>query len=261
MTPVIAAGFFGDVWTFLSDGAHWQGNDGIPHLTLQHLQLTAVSTVVAIAVALPAGVALGHLRRGGALAVNLANVGRALPALGLLILGVQWFGIGRPGGLLSPVHSIPAFVAMVALAIPPIVANAYVGVASVDDDVREAAAGMGMSGRQVLGRVELPIALPLIMAGIRTAVVAVVATATLAAYVDGGGLGTLISVGFATQNDAQVFVGGLFVALLAVALELGLGLLQRALVSQGLRVGGGQTAREIEATLVKTPAPVAARQG
>lgn len=261
MMPVVVAGFFGDVWKFLSDGAHWQGNDGIPHLTLQHLQLTAVSTIVATAVALPAGIALGHLRRGGAFAVNLANVGRALPALGLLILGVQWFGIGRPGGVLSPVHSIPAFMAMVALAIPPIVANSYIGVASVDDDVRETARGMGMNGRQVLGRVELPIALPLIMAGIRTAVIAVVATATLAAYVDGGGLGTLISVGFATQNDAQVFVGGLFVALLAIVLELGLGLLQRRLVSQGLRVGGARTAREIEASLASEPPTLDPRLG
>jgi osmoprotectant transport system permease protein len=115
--------------------------------------------------------------------------------------------------------------------------------------VREAARGMGMDGRQVLWRVELPMALPLIMAGVRTAVVAIVATATLAAYVNGGGLGTLISVGFATQDNAQVFVGGLLVALLALAFELALALLQRTLVSRGLRAGGERISREIEVEL------------
>jgi osmoprotectant transport system permease protein len=244
--PVVLGDFLGGVWTYLSDGTHWQGTEGIPHLLLQHLQLTIVSAIVAAAIALPIGIGLGHLRKAGAVAVNVSNIGRALPALGLLILAAQSFGIGRPGGVFSLVHSWPAFVAMVALAIPPMVANSYVGVANVDSEIREAARGMGMSGLQVLRRVELPMALPLIMAGVRTAVVAVVATATLAAYVDGGGLGTLISVGFATQNDPEVFVGGLFVALLALTLEGGLAFSQRAMVSQGLRVQGGRTAKEIE---------------
>lgn len=244
--PVVLGDFVGGVWTFLSDSAHWQGNEGIPHLLVQHLQLTIVSSVVAAAIALPIGIGLGHLRKAGAVAVNVSNVGRALPALGLLILGAQSFGIGRPSGVFSLVHSWPAFVAMVALAIPPMLANSYVGVANVDSEIREAARGMGMSGRQVLRRVEIPMALPLIMAGVRTAVVAVVATATLAAYVDGGGLGTLISVGFAVRDDAQVFVGGLFVALLAIVLEVGLAFSQRAMVSQGLRVHGGRMAAEIQ---------------
>ena len=250
MIPTVAAaGFLDQVWTFLSTGSHWQGSDGIPHLFLQHLQLTVVSGVVAAAIALPIGIGLGHLRKAGAVAINVANIGRALPALALLILGVQYFGIGTPGGILSLVHSLPAFIAMVALAIPPIVANSYVGVSEVDEEVREAARGMGMNGRQVLWRVELPMALPLIMAGVRTAIVAIVATATLAAYVNGGGLGTLISVGFATQNNAQVFVGGLFVALLAVAFEVGLALTQHALVSRGLRAGGERISREIQEEL------------
>jgi osmoprotectant transport system permease protein len=244
--PVVLGDLLGGVWTYLSDGAHWQGNEGIPHLLLQHVQLTIVSSIVAAAIALPIGIGLGHLRKAGVVAVNIANIGRALPALGLLILGVESFGIARPSGVFSLVHSWPAFVAMVALAVPPMLANSYVGIANVDNEVREAARGMGMNGRQVLWRVELPMALPLIMAGVRTAVVAVVATATLAAYVDGGGLGTLISVGFAVQDNAQVFVGGLFVALLAITLEVGLAFLQRAMVSQGLRTHGGRTAQEIE---------------
>lgn len=239
-------GFLGDVWGFLTDPQNWQGDEGIPTLFLQHLQLTVVSVTVAAAIALPIGVVLGHLRKGGAVAINVANVGRALPALALLILGVQIFGIGDPTGILTPVLSIPAFIAMVALAIPPMVANAYVGVSGVDDDVREAARGMGMHGRQVLWRVELPMSLPLVMAGVRTAAVAVVATATLAAYVDAGGFGRYIVDGFAVQDNVKVFVGGFLVALLAVAVELLLSLVQRLLVSRGLQAGGDRTVREIE---------------
>jgi osmoprotectant transport system permease protein len=228
-------GFLSDVGSFLTDGAHWHGREGIPTLVLQHLQLTAVAVLAAAVVALPIGFVLGHVRTGGAVAVNIANIGRALPALALLILAVQWFGIGRPTGVLQPVHSIPAFIAMFALAVPPMLANAYVGVANVDDEVREAARGMGMSGRQVLGRVELPMALPLVMAGVRTAAVAVVATATLAAYVDAGGLGRYIVDGFAVQDDVKVFVGGLLVALLAITVELTLAWLQHVLESPGIR--------------------------
>ncbi len=212
----------------------------------EHLQLTIVSVLVAALLALPLGIVLGHLRKGGAIAINVANVGRALPALALLILSVQWFGIAEPTGILSPVHSIPAFIAMVALAVPPMVANSYVGMAGVDDEVREAARGMGMNGRQVVGRVELPIALPLVMAGVRTAAVAVVATATLAAYVDAGGLGRYIVDGFAVQDNVRVFVGGLLVALLAVIVEVFFSLLERLLVSRGLRTGGEHIAREID---------------
>jgi len=245
--------FLEDVWGFFDNADHWHGPEGIPTLLLQHLQLTVVSVLAAAALALPVGILLGHLRKGGALAINIANVGRALPALALLILAVQWFGIGNPEGILAPVRSIPAFIAMVALAIPPMVANSYVGVAGVDNEVREAASGMGMHGRQVLWRVELPMALPLVMAGVRTAAVAVVATATLAAYVDAGGLGRYIVDGFAVQDNVKVFVGGLLVALLAIAVELALALFQRGLVSRGLRTGGERIAREIEEDVAFAP--------
>ncbi len=230
--------FLNNVGAFLTDSAHWHGQESIPNLFLQHLQLTAVSVLAAALLTLPLGVALGHLHRGGVVAVNIVNIGRALPALALLILAVQWTGITPPSGLLSPVRSLPAFIAMVALAAPPMLANAYVGVVTVDDEVVEAARGMGMSGFQVLRRVELPIAVPLIMAGIRTAAVAVVATATLAAYVDAGGLGRYIVDGFAVQDDVKVFAGGLLVALLAVAVELTLAGTQRAATSPGLRLAG-----------------------
>ena len=230
--------FLNNVGAFLTDGAHWHGQESIPNLFLQHLQLTTVSVLAAALLTLPLGVALGHLHRGGVVAVNIVNIGRALPALALLILAVQWTGITPPSGLLAPVRSLPAFIAMVALAAPPMLANAYVGVVTVDDEVVEAARGMGMSGFQVLRRVELPIAVPLIMAGVRTAAVAVVATATLAAYVDAGGLGRYIVDGFAVQDDVKVFAGGLLVALLAVAVELTLAGTQRAATSRGLRLAG-----------------------
>lgn len=238
--------FLGDVGEFLVAHDRWHGDESIPTLLGEHLQLTFVSVLLAALVALPIGLALGHAQRGGAVAINTANIGRALPALALLILAVQWVGIGRPTGVLAPLHSIPAFIAMFALAIPPMLANAYVGVASVDDEIREAARGMGLTGRQSLMRVELPIALPLVMAGVRTAAVAVVATATLAAYVDAGGLGRYIVDGFAVSDEVRVFAGGLLVALLAVAVELSLAGLQRVLVSPGLRTGGRRVDRRVE---------------
>jgi osmoprotectant transport system permease protein len=245
-----AVSFLGDVFSFLTSHDQWHGAEGIPTLLGEHLQLTAVSVIIAATIALPIGLTLGHLRRGGVIAINVANIGRALPALALLILAVQWFGIGDPTGILAPLQSIPAFIAMFALALPPMLANAYIGVATVDDEVREAARGMGMTERQVLTRVELPLALPLVMAGVRTAAVAVVATATLAAYVDAGGLGRYIVDGFAVQDNVKVFAGGLLVALLAIAVELSLALLQRALVSPGLRSQAtGRRARRQESEL------------
>ena len=238
-------GFLGDVFDFLTSSDQWHGDESIPRLLGQHLQLTIVSVLVAALVALPIGILLGHVRTGGAIAVNIANIGRALPALALLILAVQWVGIGEPTGVLSPVQSLPAFIAMFALAVPPMLANAYVGMASVDDEIRESARGMGMSGRQMIWRVELPNAVPLLMAGIRTATVAVVATATLAAYVDSGGFGRYIVDGFAVNDNVKVFAGGLLVALLAIALELLLALLQRWLTSPGIRSEGKIKVREL----------------
>ena len=235
--------FLGDVFDFLTNHDQWHGDESIPHLLGQHVQLTVVSMLVAALLALPIGILLGHVRTGGAIAVNIANIGRALPAFALLILAVQWVGIGDPTGILTPVQSVPAFLAMVALAVPPMLANAYVGMASVDDEIRESARGMGMSGRQMIWHVELPNAVPLVMAGVRTAAVAVVATATLAAYVDSGGFGRYIVDGFAVNDNVKVFAGGLLVALLAIVVELLLALVQRAITSPGLRAHGREEIR------------------
>src|SRR4029453_19342652 len=155
----------------------------------------------------------------------------------LLILMVQIFGLGETSGYFSFIGSFPTFIVLVALAIPPVLTNTYVGMASVDPEVREAARGMGMSGRQLLRGVEAPIALPLVWAGIRTAAIAVVATATLAAYTGWGGLGRFIIDGLSTQDYVQVFAGAVLVALLAIVFEVVLAVVQRLTVSRGLRVG------------------------
>ena len=216
--------FLGDVVEWFAAGEHWRGVDGIPHRLTEHLVMSGAAVALALVLALPAGVLLGHLRRGGAALVNLANVGRAIPSFALLVLAFFVFGIGPE----------PVFISLVALAVPPIVTNAYVGVAEVDADAREVARGMGMTGAQVLRRVELPLALPLVMAGIRTAGVQVVATATLGAVIAWGGLGRYIVDGFAQQDNVKLFCGAVLVAALSVGVEMGLAFLQRLALSPGI---------------------------
>ena len=229
--------FLGQVWDWFTDGDHWSGDEGIPHLLFQHLQVCGAAMLVAVVIAVPIGLVLGHHRRGGAVAVNVANIGRAVPSFALLIIGVQLWGIGDPGPPFGWVGSLPTWVCLIALALPPMLANAYVGMSQVDDDVREAAAGMGMRGREVLRRVELPMAMPVVMAGVRTAAVAVVATATLAAITGFGGLGRYVWDGIKQQDDVKLFAGALLVALLAIVVELVLAGVQRLLVSPGIRRG------------------------
>jgi osmoprotectant transport system permease protein len=246
--------FLGEVVDWFRDGSHWTGNDGVIHRLAEHVQISLVSIVIAALIALPIGIVLGHLRRGGLLAINVSNVGRALPTFALLILLVQVFGIADPPGLLAFTGSLPTLIALVALAVPPMLTNAFVGMADVDTDVREVASGMGMSGRQQLARVELPIAMPLIMAGVRTAAVAVVATAALAAYIGWGGLGRFIIDGLATQDYVQVFAGALLVAVLAIVFELVLAGVQHVAVSPGLRVGRERIARDLKEANVQAVA-------
>jgi osmoprotectant transport system permease protein len=210
----------GDTVSWLTDPAHWRGVDGVPHRLSEHLVMPGISVGLACLIALPAAFALGHAGRGGPIAINLSNATRAVPTFGLLILlAVTPVGFGNRA----------AVVALTLFAIPPLLTNAYVGVRDVDREVREAARGMGMTGLQLLRRVELPLALPLIAAGLRTAAVQVVATATLAAYVGGGGLGRFIADGFGQADPAMTTAGGVLVAALALVVELALGLLQRRL--------------------------------
>jgi len=214
----------GDLIRWLTAPEQWSGPAGIPVRTLQHLWYSLLATGLAAAIALPIGVTIGHLGRGGLLVINLSNLGRALPSLGIIILVFTLVGFGV----------VPVLVALTALAIPPIVTNSYVGMRSVDRDVREAAEGMGMTGWQVLWRVELPVAMPLIMAGIRTSAVQVVATATLAAFVGLGGLGRYLIDGFAQRDLPQVLGGAVLVAALSLLTELVLGRVQALVVSKGL---------------------------
>ena len=252
--------FLADVWDWLTDGSNWSGDDGIPRLVAQHLQVSTAAMLVAVLVAVPIGLVLGHLRRGGAIAINISNIGRAIPSFGILIIvALVWSPLYRPPGF-GWVGSWPAFVALTALAIPPMMTNTYVGMAEVDAEVREAARGMGMSGRQVLTRVEAPMALPLIMAGVRISAVGVIATATLASVVGFGGLGEPIWVGFKVGDYPRMVAGVLLVATLALVVEFTLALAQRAMVSQGLRRGGDRIAREIESVDEAIVPDVTARQ-
>ncbi|WP_435273170.1 ABC transporter permease [Streptomyces parvulus] len=205
MTTLTAA------WDWLTDPAHWPGENGITHRLVQHLVLTAVCLVVSCLIALPVALVLGHLGRGGALAVNLSNIGRAVPTFAVLVL-LLLTPVGRWG-------EGPTVVALVLFAVPPLLTNAYVGMREVDRGVVQAARGMGMTGRQMLFRVELPLALPLVMNGVRIAAVQLVATATIAALAGGGGLGRIITAGFNLASTPQVVAGAVLVAALALVVE------------------------------------------
>lgn len=203
---------------WLTDGANWQGPAGVPARLWEHVWLTTVVMAIACVIAIPIGLWLGHLGRGGTLAINISNVGRAIPTLAILVLLV----LGPTG--LSIWSTI---IALVLFAIPPILTNTYVGTRDVSRDAVEAARGMGMSGPQLLSKVELPLAVPLIMSGIRLSSVQVVATATIAALVAGPGLGRIITAGFARQDHAQMVAGAFLVAIVALVVELGMAWLQR----------------------------------
>jgi osmoprotectant transport system permease protein len=211
---------------WLTDPAHWQGLDGIPVRLAQHVQLSAESVAIGALIALPIGVGLGHFGRFGNLAINISNIGRAVPSFGILVIAFQVFGLGDG----------PIILALTALAIPPMVTNSYVALREVDPDVKEAARGMGYRRLAQLFQVELPLAVPLIMAGIRTSAVQVVATAALAALVDGGGLGRYIIDGLAQQDYAKEFAGAVLVAALALATEVSLWALEQVLVPRGIRL-------------------------
>ncbi|MFD3517845.1 ABC transporter permease [Streptomyces sp. NPDC058657] len=212
-------GVLGEAWTWLMTGAHWSGEGGVLTRLTEHLYVSGVALLIACALALPVAFLLGHLGKGGALAVNISNVGRAVPVFAVLALF-----------MVSPLRSsgyVPTIIALVLFAVPPLLTNAYVGMREVDRSVVEAARGMGMDGRQLFLRVELPLAYPLVMTGLRSAAVQVVATASIAAMVGQGGLGRIITAGFNTYDTAQVVAGAILVALLALLVEGALVLLGR----------------------------------
>ena len=220
---------------WFANPANWQGPDGVPTRLLEHLQICVPAVVLAMVVAIPAGLFIGHTGRGAALVVNSANIGRAVPSYAVLVMIFPLALQARlDDALRVPFGFVPTFAAMTLLAIPPVVTNTYVGVSEVDRDLRETARGMGMRELQVLRQVEIPLALPVILAGLRTAAVQVVATATLGALIGLGGLGRYIVDGLARRENDLLFAGALLVALLAIATELAFAIIQRGAVSRGL---------------------------
>ena len=220
-----------DVIAWLTDGTHWQGYDGIWQRTWEHVWYSAVALAVAAAIAIPLGLWVGHTGRGRFLAVNLSGALRAVPSLGLLFVSLMLLGprLGGEAGTLVPSELI-----LVVLAVPPILAGSYAGVEQVDAPARDAARGMGMRGHEVLLKVELPCAMPLIASGLRSAALQVVATATLAAAVGLGGLGRFLLDGLAVRDYAQMAGGAILVAVLALLVDFVAATLQRVLVSPGL---------------------------
>jgi osmoprotectant transport system permease protein len=211
---------------WFTQSSQWSGPDGIPNRVGEHLYYSLLALLIAALLALPLGLLVGHTGRAAFAVVNSGNAARSLPTLGLVGLAVTVFGIGLT----------PTLLPLIALAIPPILVNTYAGIRQVDAEIRDAAKGMGMNGWQVLFRVELPAALPLIILGLRTAAIQIVSTATIAAYVGLGGLGRYIFDGLA-RREYEVMVGGAILAvLLALLTEAAFTLAGRVLVSPGVRL-------------------------
>ncbi len=219
------------VWTWLGDPANWQGYDGIPTRIAEHLAYSAVTLLLAALIGIPLGLWIGHTGNGRVVVVNLVNGMRSVPTLGLLFVAVLVVGPLLAGDV---AFLVPSIFVLVVLAVPPIMAGAYAGVEGVDPGARDAARGMGMRPAQVLVRVELPCALPLIFGGLRSAALQVVATATLAASVSLGGLGRFLIDGQAYRDYGQMAAGALLVAALAMAVDLVFAAVQRLVVSPGL---------------------------
>lgn len=220
-----------DALGWFTRAEQWSGSDGIPNRLLEHLWYSVLAFAITVVIALPLGLAFGHLRRGRAASVAgfgviaSANAARALPTLGLLIL----VAILAAGGL------VPTLIPLIVLAVPPVLVNTYAGVQQVEAQLRDAAEGMGMTGPQVLLRLEMPVAAPLILLGLRTAAIQIISTATIAAYVGLGGLGRYIVDGYARQDYDSMAGGAILVILLAVLTQFAFAGLSRLGVSPGVR--------------------------
>ncbi|MGH3931139.1 MAG: ABC transporter permease [Pseudonocardiaceae bacterium] len=217
---------FFDMLAWFADSAHWWGPGGVPARVVEHLYYTTVTVLVAAGIAVPLGLTVGHTGRGGVVLVGLANAMRALPTLGLLTFLF----------LLLRAQETSTVVALVVLAVPPVLAGSYAGVQSVERDVVDAARGMGLTSVQRLWQVELPGALPLLIGGVRSATLQVVATTTVAAYVGLGGLGRLLLDGLRSNDYPQMVAAALLTAGLAILLDLVLAGLARLVVPTGVRL-------------------------
>ena len=233
----------GAMWTYLSTGTNWGGQAGLWTNILDQVEYSVIAIVIASLIAFPLGLWIGHTGKGGTFVVGSVNATRALPTFGLMVL---LFIVLSPHfhGRSNAVYIIPVEIVLVLLAVPPILSNTYAGVQSVDPAIRDAAKGMGMTGRQVLTSVELPNAFPLIMSGLRSASLQVIATATVGAYIGLGGLGRPIYDGFqqgpfqdtdpSRAATGQLLGGALLVAVLALAIDFILATIQRYTTSRGI---------------------------
>ncbi|MFI0502617.1 ABC transporter permease [Streptomyces albogriseolus] len=213
------------VQAFFSDSAHWHGYDGIPSRFLEHVQYSLLALAIAAAIGLPVGLLTGHTGRGGNVIAFVANAARALPSFGLLVLAVLLIGFGL----------LPVMIPLVVLAVPPVLVTTYEAVRAVDPAPVDAARGMGMRESRVLFRVEVPVALPLILSGLRTAAIQIVSTATIAAYVSLGGLGRYIIDGLYQRNYEKVVGGATLVAVLSLITLALFWAVGRLAVSPGVR--------------------------
>lgn len=215
---------FNDVWAWFTDPANWSGPGGIPTRVLQHLEYTGLALLIATVIAVPVGLAIGHTGRFAFIAINAGNAARSLPTLGLLTLIVISVGSGI----------VPVITVLALLAIPPILTGTYAGIRAVDRSVVDAARGIGMKERQILFRAEVPMALPIIFSGFRSATLQVVSTATVAAFVGLFGLGRYLIDGLKQFVYAEMFAGAVLVAVLAILLDQLLAAVQRFVVSPGV---------------------------
>lgn len=230
-----------DTIAWLTDPAHWTGPNGIPLRLGEHVAISAASLAIAIAIALPVGLYIGHTGRGASLAINSANLWRALPSLAVIaiVLPITAAFDNQAGFFVYPTVA-----AMIVLAVPPILVNAYAGISNVDRELIEAGRGQGMSERQVLTGIELPLAVPVIVAGIRSGAVQVIATATLGAIFGFGGLGRFIVQGiaqFSLGGAAQMLAGVVLVAALVIATDRAFALIQRLLTPRPIRAQRSET--------------------
>ena len=227
---------------FLTAASSWQAETGIPDRMLEHVIVAGLAVVVASALALPLGFYIGHTGRLQLLGINLANIGRAVPSYAVMVMLLPvMLGLAPVLGY-DPrlgLRVLPIFLAMVLLAIPPILVGTYAGLRDIDPDITESARAMGLTERQILRRMELPLASPVIVGGFRIAVLQVIATATIGAYLAGGGLGRFIIDGIARQDDGMLYTGVLLVALLDIGTDLLLSWLQRRLTPRGVSLARG----------------------
>lgn len=229
-----------EIVAFFLDPANWTGPRGIPARLIEHLVIAGIAIVTATIIALPVGLYIGHTAKGANIAINLANIGRAVPSYAILVMVLPLSLALAPTLGYSPelgLNFVPIFLAMTLLAIPPILVNAYAGLRSVDRDLIEAGRGMGLREGQILRGIELPIASPVIVGGFRTATLQVIATATIGAILAGGGLGRFIIDGLSQglSGRASIYAGAILVTLLAVGVDMLLALVQRRLTPRALR--------------------------